>query len=88
MSNGMRSEIVSIAEIVSSMVSLLKARIPENVEPHHSPAARPASSRSRQAARNLRIKILQRALGTSGDPNCELTISGAGRVAQDYSMKP
>jgi len=40
MSNGMRSAIVSIAEIVSSMFSLLKARIRENVEPHHSPAAR------------------------------------------------
>jgi hypothetical protein len=34
MSNGMRRVIVSIAEIVSSMFSSFKSRIPENVEPH------------------------------------------------------
>ena len=36
-SNGMRSAIVSIAVMVSSMFSLFRAGIPENVEPHHSP---------------------------------------------------
>jgi hypothetical protein len=36
MSNGMRSVIVSIAEMVSFIVRSFKAGIPENVEPHHS----------------------------------------------------
>jgi len=36
MSNGMRSAIVSIAVMVSSMFSSFRAGIPENVEPHHS----------------------------------------------------
>ena len=40
MSNGMRSAIVSIGVIVSSMFPRLKAGIFENVEPHHSPATR------------------------------------------------
>jgi hypothetical protein len=37
MSSGMRSAIVSIAVMVSSMSSSFRAGIAENVEPHHSP---------------------------------------------------
>ena len=37
MSNGMRTAIVSIAVMVSSMFSLFRAGIRENVEPHHFP---------------------------------------------------
>jgi hypothetical protein len=44
MYNAMRSTILSMAEIVSSMFSSFKSGIPENVEPHHSPGGAASES--------------------------------------------
>ena len=73
MSNGIRSAIVSMIEIVSVMFPPFRTGIPENIEPHH-PRQRAMSVRAPGAC--LVVCVVDRKFSPYADPQKQLTDPG------------